>query len=283
MLGGGAEGGGVQDCAREGPNVLQAGHGAAHDALQPTCLTGRLSEVTLAERERAGGARQGADELEAGHRVADDGRRGGLHRLAQECRNAACLCATVQQLHLCHSQLVRSQVKRDLVSGLKVGLVLDCAAVVVLDCATCSAGLQCSPPPCCRPAASPVTSLAWRTAQHLQAIGALQLRQLEVLPKGTYFSYVLVKFLQGRSVLSTAHLEAQLVQIGALQFWQLEGRQRATTLPAVQVEGDARLAPPRAPPPLLLAGCRRPRRLHTKKHERHSVSSVMVSKGSFSF
>jgi len=81
-------------------------------------------------------------------------------------------------------------------------------------------------------------------------------------------------------VLSTAHPEAQLVQIGALQFRQLEGRQRGTALPAVQVEGDARLAPPRAPPPLLLAGCRRPRRLHLKKHKRHSVSSVIISKRS---
>ena len=42
---------------------------------------------------------------------------------------------------------------------------------------------------------------------------------------------------------------------------QLEGRQRGGTLPAVQVERDARLAPPRAPAPLLLAGRRDPARL----------------------
>lgn len=66
---------------------------------------------------------------------------------------------------------------------------------------------------------------------------------------------------KGTEVRAETHLEAHLVQGGALDLGQLEGLQRLAAGAAVQVEADPRLAAPRPPAPLPLAGRRDPRRL----------------------
>jgi hypothetical protein len=90
-----------------------------------------------------------------------------------------------------------------------------------------------------------VTDLAWDAAR-----GAVEAQS--TASKSVVFQRSIAK---DAKALDTQHLQAQLVEVGAVQLGKLEGRQLRRPGARVQVERHARLAPPRTPPPLLLA-CR---------------------------